>query len=590
MKRKSFIVNKSYDVLKNFYKDERGVYTFIAGMLGILLLGLAALAVDGSGIMLDKVRFIQAMDQGALSVVAENNATRENKKHADVTRQVLTAEEKHNKTEDEKFSTQQSKRNQELVQGMVKLYLRSYDRNNPNNKDLPISIEKDFDISCEEIELPAQNQYVKKPITCQVSGEIKRKSWLPYDNSLSFGKNVDIASGVAYAMKNRGVIIPVELMLVSDLSGSMRWDIPGRKRGRDYGEPTAPKSEWRFTALVSVVDEISNILLPITPTADTSPFNRMAFTSFAYGSQQNNVKNQCVLPFYGKTQKAQVQLFEQYRMDGTNISERTKYYIDLFEGGKFEWTARPPYTWYPGYRRDFSMIASPVAIMKRAAERGGDFHVWDYFFERYYVDYKRTIQEISRFDGRPRKYDVEFKNRDVCLGKNNTNIATTRAWFTKDNRDITNELKRIYPDGGTAAAAGLLIGANLLMDYNKDPEAQPNKIGTNTQRVLLVLSDGEDNRPTTSTLINTINAGACEAIKARADSFQDPNYKKIPTRLAFVAFGFNPPKNQADAWKRCVGEENYHLADSKEKLLAVFKQVIGIKEEVGKTSITKPTF
>ena len=580
MKKQLFIVSRSYDLLNEFYKDERGVYTYLAGMLATLLLGLAALAVDGSGIMLDKARFIQAMDQGALSLVAENNATRENKKHADVTRQVLTAEEQYNKTEDEKFNTQQNKRNQELVQGMVKLYLRSYDRSNPNNKDLPISIEKDFDLSCEEVELPVQNQYVKKPVVCQVSGEIKRKSWLPYDNTLSFGKDVDIASGVTYGVKDRGVIIPVELMLVSDSSGSMKWNLAGQSG--------FPKSQWRFTALVSVVEEIENLLMPETLTADVSPYNRMAFTSFSFGSQQRDVKDLCTLPFYGKSEIKEVAFFDIIRrVDGYNYSGRATSYQDLFRSSPRQTQSTKYNDTYD--RRVFAVTASPIEMMKRAGQLG-DWEMMDFFFDTYYVDLAKTVQLISTFDGKARKYDTEFKNNGVCMGTKNRQILTTKAWFTQKNRGVAAALGQIDPEGGTSAATGLLIGANLLMDYNKEPEAQPNKVGTNTQRVILVLSDGEDNRPSIKTLVNTINAGTCEAIKARVDTLQDPNYKTVPTRLAFVALGYNPTGEQAAAWKRCVGEANYHLADSKEKLLAVFKQVIGVEEEVGKTSITKPTF
>lgn len=58
----------------------------------------------------------------------------------------------------------------------------------------------------------------------------------------------------------------------------------------------------------------------------------------------------------------------------------------------------------------------------------------------------------------------------------------------------------VRPSGWTSASSGLLVGANIMMDENKNPDAQPSKLGTNIQRVILVLSDGEDNWPTYSTL------------------------------------------------------------------------------------------
>ena len=73
MKNVHKLTQYSYELCKQFYKDERGVYMYLGGMLGFVLLGLAALAVDGSGIYLDKARFVQGMDQAALALAAENN-------------------------------------------------------------------------------------------------------------------------------------------------------------------------------------------------------------------------------------------------------------------------------------------------------------------------------------------------------------------------------------------------------------------------------------------------------------------------------------------------------------------------------------
>lgn len=150
-------------------------------------------------------------------------------------------------------------------------------------------------------------------------------------------------------------------------------------------------------------------------------------------------------------------------------------------------------------------------------------------------------------------------------------------------------LKRLYPKGGTAASSGMIIGANIMMDKNTNPNAEPSKLGSNTQRVMLVLSDGMDNRPTDQTLIRLLDGGMCEAIRNQVDSLQDPSQRKQPTRIGFVAFGFNPPANQVRAWKKCVGE-HYYQANNEKELLESFKQIIGIEEEVGRSSSKKPSF
>ncbi len=60
-------------------------------------------------------------------------------------------------------------------------------------------------------------------------------------------------SETSYAIKEKGIVIPVELMLVSDYSGSMNSHLQD-KNGRSLGKA-------KITILREVVSEISKILL-----------------------------------------------------------------------------------------------------------------------------------------------------------------------------------------------------------------------------------------------------------------------------------------------------------------------------------------
>ena len=52
-------------LVKQFYSDQQGVYMIMTGLLSFILLGVIALSVDGSGLLLDKARLQQGTEQAA---------------------------------------------------------------------------------------------------------------------------------------------------------------------------------------------------------------------------------------------------------------------------------------------------------------------------------------------------------------------------------------------------------------------------------------------------------------------------------------------------------------------------------------------
>ncbi|HDR1163316.1 TPA: pilus assembly protein [Pasteurella multocida] len=586
--KKLYLIRSCYDSVRKFYENELGVYTVMTALLAFPLLVLIGFTVDGTGVVLDKARLAQGMDQAALALVAENNGYRENKKHGDVNRQVVSPQDKA-KFGGNEFMAKQEKRNQELIQGIAKLYLRSENAN--ASSDAPITIDKPFHYSCEELDLPTANEYARrKPIVCEVQGGVNRKFWLPVSESLvsedKLKKNrIRMESETSYAIKEKGIVIPVELMLVSDYSGSMNSHLQD-KNGRSLGKA-------KITILREVVSEISKILLPEDVSEGVSPFNRIGFTTFSGGVRQRDVTEGCVLPYEGKISQTSRKLTIRYWITGNNTPWK-------FNAGRWERSTVSFLEHYKGYYDKFhsstcrgsgssrtcQIDANPKKIMDYALK----INDWTTIRELFntYIDVSGTIDQISQFDGSNRRYDMVFTDEERCLG-GNIGRRTTRAWFDQKNKDITRELNIVRPSGWTSASSGLLVGANIMMDENKNPDAQPSKLGTNIQRVILVLSDGEDNWPTYSTLTTLLNNGMCDKIREQLGKLQDPNLRELPGRIAFVAFGYSPPANQVAAWKKCVGDQ-YYTAYSKEELLDSFKQIIGFEEEVGRSSSHKPKF
>ncbi|WP_228403002.1 TadE/TadG family type IV pilus assembly protein [Pasteurella canis] len=568
--KKYYLIYRYYLRIKRFYKSQKGVYAVMTALLTFPLLVLVAFTVDGTGILLDKARLSQATEQAALMLVAENNQFRKNPHHQDVQNQKVTVEEQKNYKS--LLDAQQDKRNQEMIQGMVKVYLRSENKGG-SEKDQPVTIPEPFNYHCEQtIAAKTAQQSPTKSVSCVVDGNIRRRFWIPLSEQLvkpqTKGGRLPMYSGISMAVKENGLTTPIDLMLVSDFSGSMLWEV-----GKD--DQTAYYPHRKIDILRAVVKDISEMLLPKKITEGVSPYNRMGFTTFAAGARQRNNTQKCVLPYSLKEGKHPLAI-QNIILDR---EDKWHFFLNAYDSINIEYYNDCLSKWYNG-NRVCRIFVEPKKLLKKALDIG-DWDTVNRIFESH-LDIQKTLGQISSFDGQNRDYEFEFVDERFCLGGNRWK-ETTQAWFDKENPNISSALESVNPKGGTAATSGLLIGANIMMDRNKKAEAQPDKTQTNTQRIILVLSDGTDNQPSKDTLVQLINAGLCERIQGKIDSLQDKKFHTLPTRIAFVAFGFNPPADQVTAWKKCVGN-HYYQAQNKEQLLNSFKQIISLDEEVGRAA------
>lgn len=609
---------------RQFYQDERGVYTVITGLMGFFLLGLIALTVDGSGILLDKARLSQGMEQASIALVTENN-TLSKRKHAEITAFNPTKDEINKfggsgSDEEKKFNTQRHLRDQELAKGIVSLYMRSYKAGYK-----PTEIVDDFDIKCKKQSLGGNNA-VNTVSVCRVDGSINRDSWLPLSNNkgLTFQEKEKISSDRYYAVKRDSILIPLDVVLVNDFSGSMNERIAG--------------ASTKLAALKSVVEELGNLLIPGKNAKNVSPFNRIGYVNFSQGAPQNDGKPLCVLPYYGVDEIKEIEVPRQ----GFDMRKRGPFsgrdwidfeilYKDVIPPNSFKKencvTKR---VWLESRTRPNLMCklkANPTRVLAKAIEMV-DVRTVDHLFSQYF-DVTKSVEQIAKFDGKPKNYELSYDFMDAyCLGGGrhgtNSGKTLTDAWFTQTRNNIKAHVGNLVADGGTGASTGFLIGANILMGINPEPNAAPAKVGTNTQRVLLVLSDGIDNFPAHDTVPKLVNAGMCEAVKNKAEKLQDPNYDKLPLKLGFVAFGYDPRTSvdkfvkkyrfngtvephrlttdelkkewydaegavkQAEAWEKCVGKENYYLANSRDELMNAFKQILSTKDTVGRAMTNSP--
>lgn len=620
---------KFMQLVKQFYSDQQGVYMIMTGLLSFILLGIIALAVDGSGILLDKARLQYGTEQAALALVAENNNYRVNKEHSDVARQRVSAEEI-KRAGNDVTTAKQEKRNQEIIQGFVKNYLRTPYDNTDNRIDSSAAVtlekpEKGFEYECHPIEVKNAKGGIEKMATCGVTAVVLRRSWLylKENGGLSFDKRVKIDSGLTYAVKKRDKPVPVDLMLVADFSGSMYEKVIDGKY-IDTKDRTKGNRDPRVKVQIlrEVVDVVAQELIPDKEKANLSPYNRIGVVAYGFGAQQGSIRY-CTLPFVGKREWKQVYVRDS-RLDSqgneTNAWKNLRYSGQV-DGEYGETTYLGGKIIYMKGSTDKlinAMLYNEVAsftggsgnireekykLMQREISPEKDtWRDWplSYLFNSYYHKWEKTLDSIDTFDGTFKSYGIQFPKNGHCLGSGeidkgdgDPNTPSTHIWFVKKQAaDLHNFLYKLKPEGNTLSSSGMLIGANLLMNKHTDPLAQPDKLEANTQRILMVLSDGKDTiLPDLTQKLQ--DEGMCDRIRKRLDTLQDDKFKKMPTRIAFVLFG-NPkladqfPADKKQSWVKCVGPENFYEAKDKDELVKSFKKIIAVEEEVGTISNKKP--
>lgn len=620
---------KFMQLVKQFYSDQQGVYMIMTGLLSFILLGVIALAVDGSGILLDKARLQHATEQAALALVAENNNYRVNKDHSDVTRQNVSADEIKLANNDV-GAAKREKRNQEIIQGFVKNYLRTPYDNTDNRIDSSAAVtlekpEKGFEYECYPIEVKNSKGGIEKMATCGVTAVVMRKTWLHLtDDKLTFDKREKIDSGLTYAVKRRDKPVPVDLMLVADFSGSMYEKVVDGKY-IDAKDRTKGNRDPRVKVQIlrEVVDVVAQELIPDKEKANLSPYNRIGVVAYGFGAQQGSTRY-CNLPFVTEAQEKTVYIRDK-KLDDSKSKNETDAWKTLRHSGK----VNNQYTevMYEGalairIHSDTSKIVNALLYNEVASFTGGSgmtrnvkykleqkkndgSRAWDdwplsYAAMSYYIKFPETVDSIDTFDGKFKKYDVEFPKNGHCLGRGTVdngdgdpNTPSTHIWFVKSQAaDLHNFLYKLKPEGNTLSSSGMLIGANLLMNKQTNPLAQPDKLEANTQRILMVLSDGKDTILPEATE-ELQKRGMCERIRKRLDTLQDDKFKKMPSKIAFVLFG-NPkaadqfPADKKEMWVKCVGAENFYEAKDKDELIKSFKKIIAVEEEVGTISNKKP--
>ncbi|WGE80124.1 TadE/TadG family type IV pilus assembly protein [Actinobacillus equuli] len=548
--------------VKRFIQDESGVYAVMGGLLALPIVALMFVSLESAGIIQDKARLSDSLEQAVLSLSAENNSGR---KSTDYRLSGTNAD-------NGKFNADSDigKRDLALAKSFVMTYLPQTD---PSKIELqPICKTTDKN--------NAQGHTASTETTCTVAGTIEHKSWFPLKvgSTEIIPTTVDIASA-SKAIKKNTISIPIDLMVVADLSGSMRYDLENKNETND--------STSKLGILKEVLTELATQSLFSKESNDN---NRIAVAPFALGAQYST--SQCILPFVFKNTNEQYTFKDKYN---NQFSKNFKNTINEYLTNKYS----------SGEQIERARFTQSLA---------------------YSIDIEETIKSIGKYP----QNAIYFEKNQYCLGKDNTN---EHHWYEKhESQKFTDFVHGLRAEGSTLVSSGLLTAVAKM----SEGESRTTTLKEETKRVILVLSDGNDelrsedkdapftqysritqnlllgeeeiidnkqytNKPfynyytsyygqrysnysgTLSTYFKDnsrtrkirSNLEACNVIRERLNKHNgDQN-----TKIVFVEFGY--ASKAENAWRHCVGNGNYYSAKDKESLLNSFKQAIGHTDDVG---------
>lgn len=561
----------SFNQVKRFIQDESGVYAVMGGLLALPVVALMFVSLESAGIIQDKARLSDSLEQAVLSLSAENNSGRK------------TNDYKLSNTDAEngKFNADSEigKRDFAITKSFVTTYLPQTDAS--KIKLTPICKTTDKNNK--------QGHTASTETICTVAGTIEHKSWFPLKvgSTEVIPTEVNIASA-SKAIKKNTISIPIDLMVVADLSGSMRYDLTNTYE---------PKNN---TSKIGILKEVlTDLTRESLFNKDSNPNNRIAVSPFALGAEYSSTE--CVLPFVFTNNYKTVSYMNAYNQYNRYSHNYRYNYRETKQIDKIvkEYLTIPNYPESQLYRALFteSLVAQ--------------------------IDIAQTLSSI----GTQKDIGFKFPKNKYCLGTQNRN---EHHWFTQKEQPLFSDfIYKLEAVGSTFAGSGLLTAANKMLKE----KSRTTELGEETKRVLLVLSDGNDElrsddsgipftnysrltedlifgyqekilsspkkeQPFFDTYIH--NRQKVKSFAGYADIFLENQRTRLATNLqmcniirnklnelnndkntsiVFVEFGYASKAEKA--WKHCVGDGNYYSAKDKESLLNSFKQAIGHSDDVG---------
>lgn len=411
--------NMLYRLIVRFIRDEQGVYALIMALTGIFLFVAIAFAFELSGMLMDKARLSDGLEQATLTLTAENNQGRLRAKLAG----------------DQAIQ----KRDKQIVDQYVMTYL-------PNHSD------PNFTVHCETSDTIADRYGSnKKGVKCDAQGQVQRHNWFP----ISFGLDTIVpersqVGSEGLAVKVSDATLPKDIMIVMNLDYNLytpsrsvgglpevdcygfvpervvgqyaEWTKRNCAIGKGRLDPIYKDKNFNPKNVLYVRNEvqwaINDFLRELSKrTGPDSNHVRVAFFPFGFGGQVRSsaeTSQYCLIPFVAKSKTRFREAFEnskknepyfvyaRYNKEGIWDNHTSKLYIQPaheFNMARIEDRFYRSFAelwfsvdWRGGWGRYRNSFRQAAYIAKYLPD---------------YVDIDATIARVSRIT--PRDSHTEFK-------------------------------------------------------------------------------------------------------------------------------------------------------------------------------------
>ncbi|MFQ6280099.1 vWA domain-containing protein [Yersinia enterocolitica] len=194
------------------------------------------------------------------------------------------------------------------------------------------------------------------------------------------------------------------------------------------------------------------------------------------------------------------------------------------------------------------------------------FYIMDKIIEN--IDFTKTINSIKNGSN-----TIDIPMSDMPYSSYCFNNSTTHSLNLEDKANNSlSDIGAFEPGGFTLISSGILAGNRLL-----------NEPGNTNNKLMVILSDGNDTDTSTGTATATATANKINISKKLIENEMCDKIKENNIRMVFIGIKYVPTGID---WKECVGEGNYYEAYNAHELEADLRQALGTTEirEVGRNT------